>query len=303
MHLRLEQLDDLLHATHGIGTVVSLAEIVRLHNAGRSTAGLIAFTADDAYASWLAAEPLLRRHGVPLTIFPVVDALASGSRFWWDRLFESVPRVQRERWQQFENECGLPQAYRLGPLQNEGMAHPLRQWILAEHAGRWPVSLEEPLRRLEAESGTSSPQRSMTRAELAGFVERTGAHVGCHTSSHAALPFLPDQELIAEVRQSLGTLRAWFPDALPYLAIPFGLFDARTLRLAAQAGVEVSLTLQSLPLYRPFGPDEGMPRFCVVREDTPWKVALKTSALSGLIRRVRGENPVPRYPVLPSPTT
>jgi peptidoglycan/xylan/chitin deacetylase (PgdA/CDA1 family) len=174
--------------------------------------------------------------------------------------------------------------------------------VLAEHAGRWPQALQEPLERLEAELGQRTPQRSMTESELAGFLARTGARVGVHTVSHAALPFLPDHALVAEIRQCHEALRVRVRDALPYLAIPFGLFDARTLRLAAEAGMTVSLTLAGLPLDRPFAAELGMPRLCVVREHAPGMLALKASGAAALLGRVRGRTAAP-YPVLPSPTT
>jgi peptidoglycan/xylan/chitin deacetylase (PgdA/CDA1 family) len=184
----------------------------------------------------------------------------------------------------------------------EGPVRPLRQWVLATYAGRWPAALEEPLATLEDDLGLRTHQRAMTEPELAGFLRRTGAHLGVHTVSHAALPFLPDHEVVAEVRQSYDALRARFPATLPYLALPFGLFDARTLRLAAEAGMRVSLTLPGCPLDRPFDADIGMPRLCVVRQHTPGRLTLKASGVAWLLDRVRGET-APAYPVLPSATT
>ncbi len=251
MHVPLGLLEAIVDTLEGLGTIVPLRDLVGRHIAGRSTKGMLAVTADDGYASWLAAEPFLKRHGMPLTIFAVSDALDTGRRFWWDRLEDSASRAYSERWQRFEDECELPTAYRLGQPAAEGPVRPLRQWVLAEHAGRWPRTLEEPLMRLENELGSRTDQRAMTEQELAGFLARTGADVGVHTVSHAALPFLPDQELVAEIRQADEALRERFRDALPYLALPFGLFDARTLRLAADAGMTVSLTLPGCPLDRP----------------------------------------------------
>ena len=104
----------------------------------------------------------------------------------------------------------------------------------------------------------------MTEPELEGFLARTGAQLAVHTVSHSALPFLSDAELVDEVGRCHEALGARFRDVLPYLAIPFGLFDARTLRLAAKAGMLMSLTLAGSPLDRPFDAEVGMPRLCVV---------------------------------------
>jgi peptidoglycan/xylan/chitin deacetylase (PgdA/CDA1 family) len=302
MHVPLGLLEAIVDSIRSLGTIVPLRDLVSRHIAGRSTRGMLAVTADDGYASWLAAEPFLERHGMPVTIFAVSGALDTGRRFWWDRLEDSVSRAHPERWRQFEDECDLPAAYRQGQPAAEGPVRPLRQWVLAQHAGRWPEALEEPLTQLENELGPRTHQRAMTEMELAGFLARTGADVGVHTVSHAALPYLPDQELVTEIRQGYEALRERFPDTLPYLALPFGLFDARTLRLAADAGMTVSLTLPGCPLDRPFSAEVGMPRLCVVRQHTPGKLTLKASGVAWLLDRMRGEA-VTSYPVLPSPTT
>jgi peptidoglycan/xylan/chitin deacetylase (PgdA/CDA1 family) len=302
MHVPAALLEGVVEAVHGLGTLVPLRDIVGRYLEGRSTAGLVALTADDGYASWLTAEPFLTRHGIPLTVFAVSDALATGWRFWWDRIDESAPRAHPERWRRFEDECGLPTAYRVGQPSTEGPARPMRQWILAEHAGRWPRALENPMVRLEEELGPPTAQRSMTVAEFSGFLERTGADVGVHTVSHAALPFLSDDEMGTEIREGYKTLRGGFRRTLPYLAIPFGLFDARTLRVAGDAGMKVSLTLAGCALDRPFAAELGMPRVCVVRQHAPGVLALKASPVAALLGRLRGDEAL-SYPVLPSPTT
>jgi peptidoglycan/xylan/chitin deacetylase (PgdA/CDA1 family) len=302
MHVPLPLFEGAVAMAQQLGAVVPLGDLVTRHAAGRATGGLIALTADDAYASLLAAEPFLTRTGVPLTVFVVSDALATGRTYWWDRIDETVARSPLDRWHRFEDECGLPEAYRRGQPVEEGPARPLRQWLLAAHAGRWPTGLEAPMVRLEAEVGGATAQRSMTAEELAGFVRRTGAHLGVHTLSHAALPFLPDEELVRQIAGCHAELRARFREILPYLAIPFGLFDARTLRLAVQAGMTASLTLAGEALGRRPGPDASLPRFCVVREHTSGVVALKLSGIATVVDRLRGRRKTP-YPPLPSPTT
>jgi peptidoglycan/xylan/chitin deacetylase (PgdA/CDA1 family) len=302
MHVPLRLLEASVSVIRSLATIVPLREIVSRHVAGRGTAGLVALTADDAYASLLAAEPFLQRSGVPLTVFVVSAALAGGRTFWWDRIDDLFPLASPEQWRRFENECGLPETYRCGQPVDEGPLRPLRQWLLAEHAGRWPDALEEPLFRLEEDLGRRTAQRSMTEAELEGFVARTGIEVGIHTVSHAVLPFLPDDELVREIAHCHNELRARFPEVVPYLAVPFGLADQRTLRLAAEAGVTVSLTLTGVPLRPRFIPELGVPRFCVVRECTPGILALQLSGVAALVNRLRGRRFTP-YPALPSPTT
>lgn len=300
IHLPLHSLEASVAVVRSLATIVPLRELVTRHVAGRGTAGLVALTADDAYASLLAAEPFLRQSAVPFAVFVVSDA--RGRSFWWDRIDDLFPLAPADRWRRFEDECGLPENYRRGQPADEGPLRPLRQWVLAEHAGRWPKALEESLFRLEEDLGRRTAQRSMTETELAGFVSRTGTEVGVHTVSHAVLPFLPDDEVVREIAHCHEDLRSRFPEVLPYLAVPFGLCDARTLRLAAEGGMTVSLTLAGGPLLTRFVPELGMPRLCVMRECTPGILALQLSGVAAVGNRLRRRRVIP-YPSLPSPTT
>jgi peptidoglycan/xylan/chitin deacetylase (PgdA/CDA1 family) len=301
MHVSHEQFSAIVSAARRVGTLVPLSALIQRHRAGESTAGLIAMTADDTYASWLAAEFLLRSLEAPLTFFAVGNALAEGQVFWWDRIEEVADLANEDQWREFEEGAGLPDAYR--GQAREGRARPMRQWLLAAHAGRLPAEADAALSRLERHLNRRTRQRAMTAVELAGFLGRTGAELAVHTASHAALPFLPDDQVVAEVREGFHALRTRFPETLPYLAIPFGLFDARTGALAATAGMEASLTLEGDPLDRPFDAAVGVSRLCVVREQEAGKIALKLSQAAGVIRRLRGHATASRFPVLPSPTT
>jgi peptidoglycan/xylan/chitin deacetylase (PgdA/CDA1 family) len=302
MHVPLASLETTVAVAQGLGTIVPLRDLVTRHAAGRDTAGLVALTADDAYASLLAAEPILIRGRVPLTVFVVSGALASGRTFWWDRLDDVGPIVTPARWRRFEDDCGLPDAYRHGQPAHEGPLRPMRQWLLAEHAGRWPEPIEAPMHALEHETGQRTAQRSMTEPELTGFVARTGVQIGVHTISHCVLPLLSDEEMKREIAGCHAHLRARFADTLPYLAVPYGLFDRRTLRLAAEAGMTASLTLAGASLPRRPDSELGVPRFCVVRGYRPGIVALKLSGVSAVVDRLRGRATTP-YPPLPSATT
>src|SRR5690554_1139257 len=60
MHLPLEQLAELVRLLRNVGRLVALDEFIERANQRGRTHGLIALTADDAYASWLEAETLIR---------------------------------------------------------------------------------------------------------------------------------------------------------------------------------------------------------------------------------------------------
>lgn len=298
MHVPLKQVIATIRLLRGVATIVPLRVLLQRHRDGRSTSGLVALTFDDAYVALTGGLTAhLLAHDVPATLFVVTGAARAGDAFWWDRVEDLAPRITPSRWRAFEEACGLPASYRAGQPTAFGAVRPMRQWILAEHAGRWPSHLEHALHSLEAEHDATTTQRSMTFDEIAHIARPGLLDVGVHTVSHPVLPLISDADITAEIRRSHDELRERYAEVLPVLAIPFGLFDERTLRLATRAGMTACLTLTP----RPLDPraTTAVPRFCMTRGHTPWKVLLRTlGCWPGLTARAAAA-----YPALPSATT
>jgi len=302
VHVPLGAFQSLIAAARQMGQLVRLRDLVRRNLAGRSTAGLIAVTVDDAYASVLSeAADYLRREAIPLTAFVVTEAAHTGAAYWWDRIDDLFPWVPAERWRALEDACGLPEDYRKGQPARYGPLRPLRQWLLATHKGRWPEEREALLASLEEEAGVRTRQRSMTFEELARLAAIPSVDLGVHTVSHSVLPLLPDAELTREISSGYVTLRERFANAVQILAVPFGLFDRRTVNAAREAGMMASLTLAGTTLKRHGGRDD-LPRFCISRDDTAWKLKLRLADALDWVNVWR-RTLSPRYPPLPSPTT
>jgi peptidoglycan/xylan/chitin deacetylase (PgdA/CDA1 family) len=302
VHVPLEKFKSLIAAARGIGHLVPLRDLVRRHLSGRSTAGLVAITVDDAYASLLGeAADFVRREAIPLTVFVVAHAAAMGATYWWDRIDDLFARVSRTRWRAFEDAAGLPTEYRNRQPARYGPLRPLRQWLLAAYTGRWPSALEPLLCGLEEETGTRTVHRSMTFEELAGFAALPSVDVAVHTVSHPVLPLLPDDELHQEITAGYEALRERYPNVVPILALPFGLFDKRTVSAAREAGMLASLTLAGTTLKQHHDRDD-LPRFCVSRSESALKLQLR---MAGVLERIRRwhEGALPRYPAMPSPAT
>lgn len=301
-HLRLNVFTSILRMARLVAEVVPLSELVSRHLGGRSTAGLMAITLDDGYAAlgaWLRS--LIVREGVPVSVFVATGAAATGARFWWDRIDDLYPHVPAKRWREFEMACGLPDDYRFGQPREHGPLRPLRQWVLATFAGRWPERLEPALRELEEEVGIRTAQRSMTFAELDELAATGLVDIGVHTVSHPVLPLLSEREAIEEISSCYDALRRRFEDPLPILAIPFGLYDERTLRVARVAGMRASLTLDARTL-RDRNRLDALPRFCLTTNDTPTRLALRLLDVGHPLRR-QSEPHAVVYPELPSATT
>jgi peptidoglycan/xylan/chitin deacetylase (PgdA/CDA1 family) len=301
-HVPLEAFRSYIRVASRLGRFVPLGELVQRHAQGRSTSGLIALTLDDAYAS-LCSEfrDLVSREALPIAIFVVTRAAAKGATYWWDRIEDLFPRVESARWRALEAACGVPEEYRRGQPRDHGPLRPLRQWLLASYAGRWPDHLEPALAALEREVGHQTRHRSMTFQELADLAAMPGVELGVHTVSHPVLPLLPDEDLAQEVAAGFATLRERFRSVLPILAIPFGLYDERTVRFARSAGMTTCLSLGG-GLVDGQLDHQVLPRICINRGETSARLGLRLLGVPDLVRRCLGRPPE-SYPDLPSATT
>jgi peptidoglycan/xylan/chitin deacetylase (PgdA/CDA1 family) len=300
-HLTLDDFASCVRIARRWGEFVPLSELIARHLQGKSTSGLVAATFDDGYAA-LQGEfaRFIEREGIPIAVFVVTDPATTGKVYWWDRVDNLFPRVAAERWRAFEDVCGVSETYRAGQPRAYGPLRPLRQWILATYAGRWPRHLEDELERLEEEIGYRTRQRAMTFAELTRFAEMPGVEIGVHTVSHPVLPLLRDSDLQREILESYNAIRDCVRHTIPVLAVPFGLYDERTLRLGASAGMVACLTLSGETLAPAL--QSSVPRICITRTDARAKLNLRLLGVPRLLRACMGRRLEP-FPALPSART
>lgn len=323
IHVSPEELAEAVAVLRRVATPVPLREIVERVRAGRSTAGLVALTFDDAYVSVATeAADFLQREAVPITLFVVTQAARDGARFWWDRLESLAYGLDRETWRRLLDRLAVPDRYRTESGDGAVRFARLRAWVLRHHAGREPPGLADAEAELEAglDTGTVGAagtgaggiaaaggdramtfgdrrlayrgsamalrDRAMTFDELDRFVASGLVDVGVHTVTHAALPLLPDEEVREEVRACYAGLRERWPGAVPVLAAPYGLVDERVVRLAREAGMAASLTLSDNTL-SVTGPGGGIPRLGMSRGDPPWKLSLRCAGIAERVRKWR----------------
>ena len=79
--------------------VIPLMELCRnLTNRDRIPSDAVVITFDDGYRdNYRYAYPILRKYGVPATIFLATGHIDSGTPFWWDRLGYAVHKTAQER--------------------------------------------------------------------------------------------------------------------------------------------------------------------------------------------------------------
>jgi peptidoglycan/xylan/chitin deacetylase (PgdA/CDA1 family) len=299
IHHTVSELASAVRTARRLGEVIPLKELVVRHRQGKNTAGLFAITFDDAYLSLQNAVDFFQREKVPVTVFAVPDALDEARRFWWDRLGAVLDRLTPEEMTVLSDRWRIPQGFRdtwLGTAWGPG--RPLRQWVIARYAARWPAEFEGSLQELERAKRVGALDRSMTWEELERLVAAGPIDIGIHTRSHPAMPLLSADEQRLEITAGYDRLRERFPATIPVLAAPFGLFNRDTVAVTRELGLDACLGLGNRTL-RFEGKTGALPRFCMMHPDSAFKLAPRLSGVVDQIRSWRGEGP-PDFPVPPT---
>jgi len=217
--------------------VVAMDEMLEAVRAGRSHQ-VVAVTADDAYLDNLTeALPVFEAHGAPFTVY-VAPALVSGETLpWWEVAEELVMARDELRLPGRDGEIVLP-CRDVGT--RRAAARRLMAWLATEVA---EADQQAMLRRLGGTAGAT--RRFMNWDELRAFAAHPLATLGAHTVHHVALARLPEEEALAEMRDSAAIVARETGARPRHFAYPYGhgaAVGAREVELARRAGFATAVT-------------------------------------------------------------
>lgn len=180
-----------------------------------------AVTFDDGWIdNYQYAYPLLRRYGVPATIFLPTGLIGSTARLWSDRLGDLL-RARRR---------GTPDEWNAQIERAKGLSDDEREDLLGTIA---------------AEVGDETPAgRRFVNWDEVAEMSRHGIGFGSHSGSHANLTRLSGAALERELREPLETLRRRGVNHVPVLAYPNGDYSDAVVDAARAAGYQAAVTVR-----------------------------------------------------------
>ena len=212
LHVQLSEVQDYISVIADGHTVVPLVEIADRVRRHRTVDGLAAITFDDAYRGVVRhALPVLKRRGLPATLFVVSGAAAAPAPFWWDVLGTNG---------------GLPENVRTAALHG---LHGDRELVLAQHA-----------------KGESALPPDLFPADWQEIraAARQGVSIGSHTALHRNLASIGPEEALVELERSHAELGAALGARPSEVSYPYGLHNDSVLEAARRAGYDAGVTLK-----------------------------------------------------------
>jgi glycosyltransferase involved in cell wall biosynthesis/peptidoglycan/xylan/chitin deacetylase (PgdA/CDA1 family) len=241
--------------------------------------GAVHVTFDDGYRDVAVhAAPVLRRHGIPATLFvPTSYPDAADVDFWWDRLHRALANSSL---------AVLATPAGTYPLDGRLTSVARATAAIAAHVKSRPhveaMALIDEI--VEAAGGTERMNAVLGWDRLAEL-GASGITVAPHSRSHAALDRIPAAQLSEEVCGSLRDVEDRLGSSPPVFAYPTGQTSPDVLAALRCAGYAAAFTTESGPNRLPIASPLLLRRIDVYRRITVNRLASLLSPAAAVAGR------------------
>ncbi|MCI0665983.1 MAG: polysaccharide deacetylase family protein [Acidobacteria bacterium] len=224
--------------------IVQLSDLVEsLSNTNPLPRSLAAVTIDDGYRdAYEIAFPLLRRHGVPATIYLVTEFIEGRIWLWTDKMrFIANHAPAQELNTTIE---GKRLSLKLASKQSRHSAAEIVNLALKEVDDEVKnETINHIARLLGVELPNTPPQEyAAISPQQALEMDRNGVEIGSHTLTHPILTKISDDRLQREVRDSRAHLESLLKHPVSHFCYPNGDYDQRVLREIVKSGYQSAVT-------------------------------------------------------------
>ena len=194
--------------------IVSLADGLEALYSNDSKGVYAAINFDDGYMdNYLYAYPVLKKYGIPATIFLTTDFIGKDHVFWWDRIFNMVSL--------------------LGAEDSKKTANDINRALRTKGEEELQYLVEKLEKKFSLKRAEENPMLGWGEIKE---MSKSGIDFGSHTKTHRNLCVLKDEDVIKELTESKRVIEKRIGQEVSILAYPFGIFDKRIKGLAEKSG-------------------------------------------------------------------
>lgn len=233
-HCRVIPLEDGIEAFRGRQKIVPQSVIL---------------TMDDGYGSnYALAYPVLKRYGMPATIFVSTDFVEKKDFLWVDRVEYAIDRTTQH---QLRIECGARvRRLDLKTVEERKTAASLikaelKKMPLPEREGVVAHIEDELGHRLSFRGAMDPMYRPLEVAEIRKMSEEGLIAFGNHTCSHISLTACSPNEMVRELQESRAKVEEWTERPCDVFSYPYGeksCINERSRTVLAELGFRCGLT-------------------------------------------------------------
>lgn len=233
------------------GEPLSLPEAVRRLQAGTLATNAVIVTFDDGYVDNLTlAAPILRRHGVPATIYVTTDGPDDQAFLWWyelERLLGMLPEGAVEFHSQRVEWCGDSQRHQAFGTLNE---------LMKRSSPQDQQELLDALQSIAGSPASGLPRMMLTWEQIRELDADPLITIGCHTTHHHPMAQQSAEELAQDLVASRSSLETRLGHPVEHFAYPYGQraeAAQREFTAVREAGFRSAVTTRSghwMPAHR-----------------------------------------------------
>ena len=238
--------------------VMSLDVLVDRTKKGKALShGDVAITFDDGYLdNYLYAYPILKRYGVPATIFITTGFVGSNRLLWWDQLSLLLRGVKDKEvnWQAFPSPPFSSELKRLITKATTPGAPltPLTNYLKSIGTKARDEVIEFLQKDLLSRGSLPLPPRLFLSWEEIREMSENGIAFGSHSHTHAILTEIDDDELSRELLLSQELIRDNLGVKVKAFAYPDGQLNERVKRHVIEAKYDYAVQTNRLIKKNPF---------------------------------------------------
>lgn len=218
--------------------VITFSDLAEYQNKGRFPKNILIITFDDGYRdNYTNAYPILRRYGLPATIFLATGYIETNNLFWWDRLAYIIKKTTKKEvaisinGQNYKNELST-YGERLQAIMD---ITSLLKKVRNDEIEDTLIQLESSL---SVTVNSSIAKDLMLSWDDIKKMSQNGIEFGAHTEWHPILTNLSLDEVKNEILSSKKEIERRISKGVKVFAHPSGLYNDNCLIALKEIGIK-----------------------------------------------------------------